>query len=99
AVVEAANQVIAAPVNPDPRVGAVFLGGNDLHTCTGSVLHSAAGDLVLTAAHCLAAGPVTFVPGFAGNAAPAGLWSMAVLYLDTRGVAHTDPRVSYGLAR
>ena len=26
------------------------------HACTGSVLHSAAGDLVLTAAHCLTAG-------------------------------------------
>lgn len=99
AVVEAANQVIAAPVNPDPRVGAVFLGGSDLHTCTGSVLHSAAGDLVLTAAHCLAAGPATFVPGFAGNAAPADLWSMDVLYLDPRWVANKDPRADYAIAR
>jgi hypothetical protein len=99
AVVEAANQVIAAPVNPDPRVGAVFLGGSDLHACTGSVLHSAAGDLVLTAAHCLGAGPATFVPGFAGNAAPADLWSMDVLYLDPRWVANKDPRADYAIAR
>jgi Trypsin-like peptidase domain len=99
AVVEAANQVIAAPVNPDPRVGAVFLGGSDLHTCTGSVLHSAAGDLVLTAAHCLGASPATFVPGFAGNAAPADLWSMDVLYLDPRWVANKDPRADYAIAR
>ncbi len=32
----------AAPVPPDPRVGAVFLGGGDLHTCTGGVLDSTA---------------------------------------------------------
>ena len=37
-----------------------------LHTCTGSVVHSSTGDLILTAAHCLAQGfPTTFVPGFA----------------------------------
>jgi hypothetical protein len=99
AVVEAANQVVAGPVNPDPRVGAVFLGGGNLHTCTGSVLHSAAGDLVLTAAHCLGAGPATFVPGYAGNAAPADLWSMDVVYLDPRWVANKDPRADYAIAR
>jgi Trypsin-like peptidase domain len=99
AVVEAAKQVVAGPVNPDPRVGAVFLGGGGLHTCTGSVLHSAAGDLVLTAAHCLGAGPATFVPGYAGNAAPADLWSMDVVYLDPRWVANKDPRADYAIAR
>ena len=76
AAVNAANGVIAAPVDPDPRVGAVFLGGGDLHACTGSVLHSATGNLVLTAAHCMSAGgPATFVPGFAAT-------SRADRYLD-----------------
>ena len=52
-----------------PAVGAVFLGGTDTHTCTGAVVHSESGDLVLTAAHCLAAQyPATFVPGFYGGA-------------------------------
>src|ERR1700740_3776359 len=70
-VVTAPNQVVAAPVHPDPRVGAIFLGVGDLHACTGSVLHSAAGHLVLTAAHCLpGAGAVPFSAGFAGAAAP-----------------------------
>src|SRR5690242_5156243 len=54
----------ARPMAPDPRVGAVFLGGGDLHTCTGGVLDSAAGDLILTAAHCVAQGvDATFVAG------------------------------------
>src|SRR4051812_31441584 len=65
----------AAQVDPDARVGAVFLGGGTLHTCTGSVLHSLTGDLVLTAAHCLADGvPATFVPAFVDRAAPAEVW-------------------------
>jgi Trypsin-like peptidase domain len=97
--VRAANQVIAAPVNPDPRVGAIFLGGTDLHACTGSVLHSGAGDLVLTAAHCLAGGQATFVPGFAGQAAPGEIWSLDAIYLDPRWVAAKDPRADYAIAR
>lgn len=55
----------AEPVKPQPSVGAVFLGGTDTHTCTASVVHSRTQDLILTAAHCLAADyPATFVPGF-----------------------------------
>jgi hypothetical protein len=99
-VVNAANQVVAAPVHPDPRVGAIFLGGGDLHACTGSVLHSAAGDLVLTAAHCLiGGGPATFIPGFPGSAAPSDAWTLDVLYLDPRWVANEDPRADYVIAR
>ena len=100
AATSAVNQVAAAPVHPDPRVGAIFLGGGDLHACTGSVLHSAAGDLVLTAAHCLAGGgPATFIPGFAGSAAPSDMWTLDVLYLDPRWVANQDPRADYVIAR
>src|SRR5436305_901895 len=74
------NRVVAASVDPDPRVGAVFLSGSDLHACTGSVLHSAAGNLVLTAAHCLGTGgPARFVPGFARQAAPDDVWTVDAL--------------------
>jgi Trypsin-like peptidase domain len=96
----AANAVNAAPVDPDPRVGAVFLGGGDLHACTGSVLHSATGNLVLTAAHCMrAGGHATFVPGFAGQAAPTDIWTMDVIYLDPRWVVNKDPQADYAIAR
>jgi hypothetical protein len=99
AVVHVTDQVAAAPVNPDPRVGAVFFGGSDLHACTGSVLHSAAGDLVLTAAHCLANGQATFVPGFARQAAPGDVWALDTVYLDPRWLANRDPRADYAIAR
>ena len=59
---------------------AIFFGGSDLYGCTGAVLHSIGGDLVLTAAHCL--GPdvaAAFVPGFARQAAPADFWTVDVV--------------------
>ncbi|MDT5125524.1 MAG: hypothetical protein QOH54_1168, partial [Mycobacterium sp.] len=49
----ASSVAAAKPVPAEPRVGAVFLGGQSLHTCSGAVLDSAAGDLILTAAHCM----------------------------------------------
>jgi hypothetical protein len=94
------NRVTSGSVDPDPRVGAVFLSAGDLHACTGSVLHSAAGNLVLTAAHCLSAGgPVRFVPGFAGKAAPDDMWTVDALYLDPRWLADKDPLADYAIAR
>jgi hypothetical protein len=60
---------------PRPEVGVIFLGGFDLHTCTGSVVHSSSGDLILTAAHCMAQQfKAVFVPGFAHTAAPTNVW-------------------------
>ena len=52
----AAAEITAAPVPPNSRIGALFLGAGDLHTCTAAVLDSAGGDLILTAAHCVAEG-------------------------------------------
>jgi Trypsin-like peptidase domain len=95
-----ANRVIAAPVNPDPRVGAFFLSDHDLHACTGSVLDSAAGNLVLTAAHCLSTGgPARFVPGFARKAGPGELWNVEARYFDPRWLATKDPKADYAIAR
>ncbi|MCV7257046.1 trypsin-like serine peptidase [Mycobacterium shimoidei] len=99
-VTDIAVQGPAAPVPPDPRVGAIFLGAGDLHTCTGSVLHSAGGDLVLTAAHCLAAGiNTTFVPGFSGAAAAPDVWTVDAAYFDPRWLANRDPHADYAIAR
>jgi Trypsin len=90
--------VTAAPVDADPVVGAVFLGASDVHTCTAAVLHSTAGNLMLTAAHCLASGyPTTFASGFNGQAGPA--WTVDAIYLDPRWVAIQDPIADYAIAR
>jgi Trypsin-like peptidase domain len=99
-VVDFANRIVAGPVHPDPRVGAIFFGGSDLHGCTGSVVHSAAGDLALTAAHCLGPGiSAALVPGFAGKAEPADTWTVDQVYLDPRWVTAKDPRADYAIVR
>lgn len=97
---QAAQAATAKPVPPDPRVGAVFLGGQSLHTCSGAVLDSAAGDLILTAAHCMADGiDAYFVPGFAGTAAGQDFFHVDAVYLDPRWVTDQDPVADFAVAR
>jgi hypothetical protein len=92
--------VTAAPAAPDQRVGAIFLGGQSLHTCTASVLHSTTADLILTAAHCVASGvDASFVPGFVESAAPQDFWHVDAVYLDPRWVANQDPLADFAVAR
>jgi hypothetical protein len=90
----------AQPVPPDPKVGAVFLGGGSLHTCTGGVLDSAAGDLILTAAHCVAEGvDATFVAGLKDTAAPEDVWHIDAVFLDPRWLQNQDPLADFAIAR
>src|ERR1700682_3543333 len=96
----AAAPAIAQPVAPDPEVGAVFLGAGSLHTCSGAVLDSPAGDLILTAAHCLVGGvDTTFVAGFNNEAAPENTWRVDVVYLDPSWVQNQDPQADFAIAR
>lgn len=90
----------AGPVPPDMRVGALFFDGGKVHSCTGSVVHSKGGNLMLTAAHCLYDGlQATFVPGFSDHAEPANLWRVDDVYLDPRWLATKDPHADYAFAR
>lgn len=100
-VADPRHTTMAEPVQPDPRVGAVFLGGGQLHTCTGSVLHSPGHDLMLTAAHCLSGdvSSTTFVPGFAGTAQPTNVWTVETVYFDPRWLTGNDPHADYVIAR
>ena len=95
-----AATVTARPSTPNPRVGAIFLDGQSLHTCSASVVHSATADLILTAAHCLAAGvEAWFVPGFDESAAPQEFWHVDEVYLDPRWMANQDPLADFAVAR
>lgn len=90
----------AQPVQPNPEVGAVFLGDGSFHTCSGAVLASAGADLILTAAHCLADGvDATFVAGFNNDAAPEKIWHIDATYLDPRWVQNQDPMADFAIAR
>ncbi|WP_052434513.1 trypsin-like serine peptidase [Streptacidiphilus melanogenes] len=75
------SQVLAAS-QQTAKVGAIFSSssitpGN--HHCTASVVDSPAGDLIVTAAHCLGAGPTgaVFVPGYRDGSAPNGVWHIS----------------------
>ncbi|MEU0008571.1 trypsin-like peptidase domain-containing protein [Streptomyces sp. NPDC006314] len=79
------------------RVGALFgadragrpAGG---HFCTASVVHSPQGDLIVTAAHCVAgaAGDLVFVPGYRGGEAPYGVWRVTKRFLPDGWVRGRD---------
>jgi len=66
------------------RVGALFGEGGALeggHFCTASVVRSKRRNVIVTAAHCLAGGPVWFVPGYRDGQAPYGVWKVTKTYI------------------
>jgi V8-like Glu-specific endopeptidase len=71
-----------------PAVGALFMiSGGELgrHFCSASVVDSTAGDLVITAAHCvtrMAPGQIAFVPGYHDGRAPYGVWLTSKVLAD-----------------
>lgn len=97
------NKTSAVPFDGVPKVGAVFfsVGGMvSAHYCTGSVVHSASGDLIATAAHCvydkLFGGwnnHIVFVPGYHDDIAPYGVWVATTAYMENYWVAKQDPDV------
>jgi Trypsin len=94
------SPVPTSAVGADPRVGAVFLGDKSMHVCSGSVLDSVAGDLIVTAAHCMADGvDAFFVPGYDKNADDKDYWHIDAVYLDPRWMANQDPLADFAIAR
>jgi V8-like Glu-specific endopeptidase len=70
-----------------PAVGALFTtsaGRPGQHFCTASVVDSPAGDLVITAAHCVTgtSGTIEFVPGYDRGNQPYGVWTVTKVYVD-----------------
>jgi V8-like Glu-specific endopeptidase len=84
-----------------PKAGAVFFsvgGVVSAHYCTGSVVHSPTGNLIVTAAHCVRnrifggwQDHIVFVPGYHDDIAPYGAWVATTAYLDSKWVASEDP--------
>jgi len=63
-------------------VGALFPPGGRVHTCTASVVHSHARNLLITAAHCITGtgDGYVFVPGYRNGIAPLGSWTVISAY-------------------
>ena len=72
-----------------PPVGALFTasasaGRLGQHFCTASVVDSPAGDLLITAAHCVTGtlSTIEFVPGYHAGGRPYGTWTVTKVYVD-----------------
>lgn len=88
----------SASASDSPAVGALFSRTPDgklgTHFCTASVVDSTGGDLVLTAAHCLAgvsAQDIAFVPGFTDGRSPYGVWMVTRIVEDQHWRSSGDP--------
>ena len=82
----------AAPPKAASPVGALFANGS--HFCTASVVHSGAGDLVLTAAHCVEDG-MTFAPGYHDGVAPLGMWTVTRVAVAEGWTSSADPDLDF----
>jgi V8-like Glu-specific endopeptidase len=94
----AAGRAAETTATRTSTVGALFVrttsGQLTTHFCTGSVVDSPAGDLVITAAHCLigrTAGQVAFVPDYAHGTHPHGVWVATKIIEDPTWTSSGDP--------
>jgi V8-like Glu-specific endopeptidase len=90
-----------------PMVGALFTTGQGGkpggHFCTGSVVDSPGGNVIVTAAHCLedpANGSTTvasfvFVPGYHDGQEPYGEWTPVKVLIDPHWAENSNPDYDY----
>lgn len=89
----------AKATTSNARVGAIFSQSvNGDHYCTASVVHSSAGNLLVTAAHCVHSGKggsygsdLVFVPDYRDGDAPDGQWPVTRIVVDPRWISSSDP--------
>jgi V8-like Glu-specific endopeptidase len=97
---------VTGPAAAAPAVGALFTvsdGRLRSHFCTASVVDSPEGDLLITAAHCLAGysrtdpAGVAFVPGYDRGTAPYGTWTVTAVFVDAAwaSTASADDDVAF----
>ncbi|HEY2314944.1 MAG TPA: trypsin-like peptidase domain-containing protein [Streptosporangiaceae bacterium] len=94
----ASAQVTSLADGQPSTVGALFTltasGQLSTHFCTASVVDSPAGDLVMTAAHCMGgrtASQVAFVPDYANGQAPFGVWTVSQVIDDLGWQSSANP--------
>jgi V8-like Glu-specific endopeptidase len=78
-------------------VGALFTltpsGQLSGHFCTASVVDSPAGDLLITAAHCVTgrtADQIAFVPDYSNGQKPFGTWTVSEIIMDQQWQSSSD---------
>lgn len=95
------NPLTASAFAGLPQVGAIVDYSNGVtnsHFCTGSVVSSQTGDIVITAAHCVyntSAGAyvsnIAFVPGYNDGQQPYGIWTPSRILVPQQWINSADP--------
>jgi V8-like Glu-specific endopeptidase len=92
--------LVTNPADGTSAIGALFStsdGQLGAHFCTASVVDSPAGDLLVTAAHCVAGysdtspAGLAFVPGYDDGYAPHGVWPVTRVFVDSAWESTADP--------
>jgi V8-like Glu-specific endopeptidase len=83
-----------------PTVGALFFTtGKKTHFCTASVVDSAHGDIVLTAAHCVYGGSyvtdIAYVPQWHNGVSPHGIWAVRTITVAKGWISSADPNLDF----
>ena len=93
-----ASRAATAAADAPAAVGPLFSltpdGHLGNHFCTATVVDSAHGDLVATAAHCLqgqTVGKFAFVPGYRNGIAPLGVWVVTRAFVDRAWSTSASP--------
>jgi V8-like Glu-specific endopeptidase len=88
------------PIHGKDAIGALFTSSNGklgAHFCTASVVSSPAGNLLITAAHCMQgrslrpAGSIVFAPGYHNGRFPHGIWVVTTEYVDAAWSKYQNP--------
>jgi V8-like Glu-specific endopeptidase len=92
----------ATSFNGVPTVGALFFTAGpeeSAHFCTASVVYSPAGNLLLTAAHCVSdgglAGNLVFVPEYHDGQTPLGTWTVQSVVVAPGWAQSADPNLDF----
>lgn len=74
----------SASTSPRPEVGSLSYSSDASdHHCTASIVASPKGNIIITAAHCVAGkSAVFFTPGYNDGKAPHGTWRSASIHID-----------------
>lgn len=86
--------------NGVPTVGALFFTtGGDAHFCTASVVDSPAGDIILTAAHCVYgtsyATNIAYVPEWHGGVSPYGTWPVTSITVASGWISDQNQNLDF----
>jgi V8-like Glu-specific endopeptidase len=90
----------AVPFSGVPTTGALFgTTGSKTHFCTAAVVNSTAGDLVVTAAHCVdpngLVGNIAYVPEYHNGKSPYGAWAVRTITVAAGWQQSHDPDLDF----